>query len=116
MGLWDELWGILLLVKACLNSFWFWLPVLFAVYFYIQLWMMFFVHPLTILILPIILTVTAIQIEKKQTKLQYGLNKDKLLKSTRPLGETPEEVEWKVQKLVEEYKKRLEEEKHRKEN
>ena len=69
------------LVKVCLTCFWFWLPVLFAACFFIQLWMIVMIHPLTLFILPGILSIYSMLENEKRLKLQYGLEKKRRLKA-----------------------------------
>lgn len=98
---------ILWVVRDCLTTFWFWLPALYAVYLYIQLWITFYVHPLTLLILPTILGIYLIRQEQKQMKTRFGLTKTKTLKSSHALGTGPEPLwrsRWEVEKAVEEYR------------
>lgn len=96
---------VLLITAACLTSFWFWLPPLFAAYMYFQLWIIFFVHPLTILIVPVVLAIFAMVFEEKRVKAQYGLDKIKLLRSSDPLGASPtwKKARWDVEKAIREY-------------
>lgn len=100
---------VLLITKVCLTTFWFWLPALFAAYLYFQLWIVFFVHPLTILILPVVLAVFATILEEKRVKAQYGLDEIKLLSSSDPLGASPawKKVRWDVEKAIRDYKESL---------
>jgi len=65
---------MILIAKTCLTSFWFWVPVLFAVYMWVQLWIMFYVHPLALAIVPSILIVYALIQEDRRFKAQYGLD------------------------------------------
>jgi len=67
---------ILLLIRTCLTSFWFWLPVLFAIFIYLQLFMFFYVHPLVIFIVPAILSLYAIRQDKKRLEARYDLKKN----------------------------------------
>jgi len=100
---------ILVIIRACLTSFWFWLPVLYCVYFWMQIWLIFWVHPLTILVLPIVLSIYAIIQEEKRAKAFYELNGIKYLSSSHPIGEGPKAklFNWKVEKYVKEYEKLL---------
>ena len=94
------------LVKVCLTCFWFWLPVLFAACFFIQLWMIVMIHPLTLFILPGILSIYSMLENEKRLKLQYGLEKKRRLKALHPLGSGPQELKgyrWNVEKTIEEY-------------
>jgi hypothetical protein len=109
----ETIWELAVLAKACLTTFWFWVPPLFAIYMYLQLWMMFFVHPLTLAILPTILFVYAIIEENKRTRAMYGLDIVKKKTATDPLGSIPREVKgfrWDVEKALESYEKTLKDE------
>lgn len=100
---------ILVIIKTCLTSFWFWFPVLYGIYFYMQIWLIFCVHPLTILALPIALSIYAIVQEEKRAKAFYELNGIKYLSASHPIGEGPKAklFSWKLEKYVKEYEKLL---------
>lgn len=70
----EEIQEVLLIIKACFTTFWFWLPALFASYLYLQIWMIFSIHPLTIFILPTILTVYLTYEREKRIKMMYKVN------------------------------------------
>ena len=98
----------LLIIKACLTSFWFWLPSLFAGYMFLQLWMVFYIHPLTLAILPIILSIYLILEDERRVKAQYGLNDVKKISASDPLGSRPRDLKgfaWNIERAVEEYKR-----------
>lgn len=69
----DSIVEMTFIVKACLTTFWFWIPVLFAAYMWVQLWIMFFIHPLALAIVPSILIAYALIQEDRRFKAQYGL-------------------------------------------
>jgi len=71
----ESLLEILLLVKVCFTTFWFWLPALFAAYLIFQYYLVFFVHPLTLLILPTVIFILMSYEREKRTKIRYGLYK-----------------------------------------
>jgi len=100
---------VLLITAACLTSFWFWLPALFTAYMYFQLWVIFFVHPLTVFIVPVVLAIFVMVFEEERVKAQYGLDKIKLLRSSDPLGASPtwKEVRWDVERAIREYRESL---------
>lgn len=96
------------LVKMCLTSFWFWLPVLYACYLFIQIWAMMAINPLTILVGPAIIAVYAISQEERSMKAQYGVGEEKPKSVLRPFNLMPEKSEgfkWDVDKYLEEYRK-----------
>jgi hypothetical protein len=105
----DSTIEILTIVKACLTTFWFWVPVLFSVSFYLNLLLMFAIHPLVILVLPIVLVVFAMIQEEKRVKAQYGLDEVRVLKASHGLGEGPvyERKTWDVEKAVKDYEESL---------
>jgi len=107
----DSVVEILAVVKACLTTFWFWLPVLLSASIYINLYLMFAVHPLVIVVLPAVLMVYALIYEEKRIKAQYGLDGVKVLKSSHGLGEGPayvyERKTWDVEKAVKDYEESL---------
>ena len=105
----DSAIEILAIVKACLTTFWFWVPVLFSVSFYLNLLLMFAIHPLVILALPIVLVVFAMIQEEKRVKAQYGLDEVRVLKASHGLGEGPvyERKTWDVEKAVKDYEESL---------
>jgi hypothetical protein len=105
-----DLKEIAVISKACLSTFWFWLPPLFAAYFFIQLWLIFFVHPLTILILPVVLSLYSLLIEDRRIRARYGLGEIKEKKALDPLGSSPKKLtgyKWELEKAVEAYEKLL---------
>lgn len=112
----DSLLEIILIVRCCLTTFWFWVPVLYAAYFFVQLWMFFYIHPLTIVIFPAILIVYSIFLEEKRFEAKYGLIRDKTVSSSAPLGSKPtyKNFRWNVEQALREYNQLLKETKHEK--
>lgn len=103
--------------KACLTTFWFWIPPIFAVYMWLQLWLMFFVHPLTLIIVPAILLIYSLISEDKRVKAMYGLESAKKKNALDPFGATPQKItgfKWDVEKALENYEKTLKEKKDKK--
>lgn len=81
-------------------------------YVLLQLWMMIYIHPLTLAIAPTIMIIYGIRLENKRVRLRYGLDKPKRISASHTLGSAPEpigEFEWKVEKAVEQYERLLEE-------
>lgn len=74
-----------------------------------QIWLMFWVHPLTILVLPIVLLIYAITQEEKKAKTFYELNGIKYLSASHAIGEGPEAkmFNWEIEEYVKEYEKLL---------
>jgi len=106
----DDAIETLMLVKTCFSSFWFWLPVLYGGYMVLQIWMIVMVHPLTILIVPGVISAYLIVDEKKRMKAQYAvkdgpprrvLNPHSLVTTDRANSS------WDVEKALEEYEKML---------
>jgi len=98
---------IMFIIKTIFTTIWFWVPVLFSGVIYLQLWMMFFIHPLTIVIVPSILLVYMIFDEERRIRAQYGLQEVKRFRGFHLFG--PETVEkgfkWDQEKAIEEYEK-----------
>ena len=104
-GLVEVLW----IAKSTLSTFWFWLPIVYMTYVFVQLWLLFYVSPLTIVILPIIVIIYGIRLEEKRVKLRYGLGK-KRIKAVNAMGTPPEPVDkkqWELEQSVEQYKEML---------
>lgn len=96
------------LIKVCLTSFWFWVPVLYAAYLFIQIWMFVAIHPLTIFILPAALAVYSLKQEKKRVEAQYGIQKGGRARILRPYSLIPQELKgfkWDIEESLEEYQK-----------
>jgi len=103
----SELYWIL---KTVLQTIWFWVPILYAVYFVIQLWMIFFIHPLTVLIVAAVLGFYGIWLEDKRTTARYAIKKTKYLAASHAFGVGPELIErseLEIEKAVEEYQSLL---------
>ena len=66
----DSIIETLLIVKTCLTTVWFWIPVLFGVYIWAQLGIMFFIHPLALCVLPAILVAYSFYRENKRSQIQ----------------------------------------------
>lgn len=103
----DDIYEALVTAWVCLTSFWFWLPVMYGGYIVLQIWLLVAVNPLTILILPAIISALLIITREKRMKTQYGIADGKP-KSLQPFSLTPGEranVSWDVEKALEDYKK-----------
>jgi len=103
------------IMKTCLTTSWFWIPIVFAVYVPFQLWMFIFIHPLSVFVVPSMLCIFAVREEDRRVKAQYADPRTKLLRPTHLLGTGPEVIaEYEVEKRVKEYmqliKKREDEE------
>lgn len=111
MSLKESILEICWIIKTCLTTIWFWVPILVGAYVSIELWMFIVIHPLTILIAPILICIYAIAIQEKRTKSQLGLLKTKHLSAVHPIGTGPEFItNWNAQERVEEYLRTLEDE------
>ncbi len=74
--------------------------------------MIFFIHPLTILILPGVMILYGTLLEEKRTRLRYGLAKPKQYQASHGIGAAPEamgENQWRVERAVDQYKRLLRE-------
>ena len=97
----------MIIIKLCFKSFWFWLPILFTVFIYIELYLL-FVNPLLFLVGPLIIVIYALLWEEKRLKAQYGLKEVKVVKSSDPLFSLPrKEKVSEVDQLIEEYKRMI---------
>jgi len=104
----DDVYETYVVVKVCLTSFWFWLPVLFGGYMVLQIWLLVAVHPLTIVILPGIIAAYLIVTREKRMKTQYGINDGNSKGALHPYSLTTTEkpsFSWDVEKALEEYEK-----------
>ena len=98
------------IIKVCFTTIWFWIPALLALYMILQLWIMFFIHTLALLIVPTILIIYLIIQEDKRLKAMYGLETAKKKKASDPMFSGPTEIsgyQWDVEKAVENYQKTL---------
>ena len=105
---------VLWITKNTVSTFWFWLPIAYMMYVIFQLWLMFFVHPLTLGILPVILLIYGIRNENKRIRARYGLSNTPRKRAKDGLGATPEpasKFEWEVEQAVERYEELLKKEK-----
>lgn len=100
-----EIKEIFTIMKVSLTTFWFWVPVLYAAYFYIQFWMLVYINPLTILILPVIISLYAVYLEEQRLKAKYDFDEMKTLSTSQPSGKnlTVTQCKWKIEKLMAEY-------------
>jgi len=106
----DEVLETFLLLKVCISSFWFWLPVLYGAYIIFQIWLLIMVHPLTILIVPGAISVYLIVQKDKRMKAQYAIDDEKPKRSLHPYSLMPTEranFSWDVEKTLEEYEKMM---------
>ena len=104
MSLKESLLEVLWILKSCFTTVWFWIPILYAIYAVIQLWLIFCVHPLTLFIVPTILCIYAIREEEKRLNLQYNLPKIKRLESFHPIGIGPQFIsDSDIEQRIEEY-------------
>ncbi len=87
----ESIWDIWTIVKTCMTTVWFWVPVIFALYMWAQLAIMFYIHPLALIVVPSILVVYALVQEDKRIKLQYGLGKEETKKTEADLKEVVNE-------------------------
>ena len=104
----ESIMDALAIVKAALTTFWFWVPVLFAVFLYAELSLM-IINPLLLLIGPSILIVYALYWEEKRAKAQYGVMDAKSMHGADSMSATPQKIstQEEADELVEEYKKLL---------
>jgi hypothetical protein len=105
-GIADSFTETVLIAKTVLSTIWFWVPVVYALFFLAQLWLMFFVHPLTAFVAPSILGFYAVYLEGRRAASRYSLKKTMFLSAAHTFGSGPEPIdrqEWEVEQTVEEY-------------
>ncbi len=107
----EELLEIIYLVKICLTSIWFWIPVLFAAYLFIQFWLIFYVSPFAILVVPTILSIILVYKREKRLRMLYGIKETVPEKvgyiSGSELGQqvVPKEYKWIIEETLEKYRR-----------
>jgi hypothetical protein len=72
-GIADSFAEIVSIAKTVLSTVWFWVPVAYALYFLVQLWLIFFVHPLTAFVAASLLGFYAVYLEGKRAVTRYSL-------------------------------------------
>jgi len=104
----DSLLDALAIIKAALTTFWFWVPTLFAVFLYVELYLMIF-NPLLFLVGPAIIILYALHWEEKRVKAQYGATDARVMHSSNPIFATPRKLsaQEEIDELVERYKRLL---------
>jgi hypothetical protein len=104
----DSLLDALAIIKAALTTFWFWVPTLFAVFLYVELYLL-IVNPFLFLVGPVTIILYALYWEEKRVKAQYGATDFKVMHSSNPLFATPRKIstQEEIDELVEEYQKLL---------
>ncbi len=112
----DSFGEVCTIAKTVLSTVWFWVPVAYALYFLVQLWLIFFVHPLTLFAVVTVLGVYAVYLEDKRTTTMYSLKKTKFLSASHGFGEGPSPIDrrdWDVEQTVNEYEVLLRKRKQR---
>lgn len=56
---------------STLTDFWFWLPIIFAMYSLFQLYLMFFVHPLSLGILPAVVIIFHYSLDRRRKEALF---------------------------------------------
>ena len=105
-GIADSFTEIVSIAKTVLSTIWFWVPVAYALYFLAQLWLIFFVHPLTAFVAASLLGFYAVYLEGKRAATRYSLKKTMFLSAAHTFGSGPEPIdrqEWEIERTVEEY-------------
>ena len=113
-GTWESIKEIWAIVKACLTCFWFWVPVLFSAFLYLELYLL-ISFPVACIVILGVFIVLALYWEDKRAKAKYGIKDVRVLLSSEPLFTTPRRVSKKdMSELVDEYKRLLREKKETK--
>lgn len=105
------------IAKTTVSTLWFWVPIAYALYFIIQLWMIFYIHPLTAFGVATILALYGIWLENRRVMKRYGLKKTQILSATHLFGAGPEPIKgsnWEVERTVEQYEQLLKGQKRKK--
>ena len=96
------------IAQTVLATVWFWVPIAYALYFIVQLWLIFYVHPLTAVAAAALLGVYALYLEGKRTASRYSLMVTMRLSATHMLTEGPRPLRaWEVEQSVEDYENLL---------
>lgn len=104
----DSVVEVVSIVKTVLATVWFWIPIAYALYFIVQLWLIFYIHPLTAFAAATLLGVYALYLEGKRTAARYSLKVTMRLSATHSFTEGPRPVrQWEVGQTVEEYENLL---------
>ena len=93
-------------LKTILTTFWFWVPIIYGLYFIVQLWMMFFIHPLSVIVVASVFAIYAIRLEGKRSSSRYGHLGRRRLSASHGFGEGPQQergFRWRVEQTVEQY-------------
>ena len=115
-GIADSFTEVASIAKTVLSTTWFWVPVAYALYFLVQLWLIFFVHPLTAFVAASLFGFYAVYLEGKRAVARYSLKKTMFLSAGHTFGSGPEPIarhEWEVERTVEEYADLLRKGKHK---
>ncbi len=67
--------------------------------------MIFFVHPITILLVPAVVSLFSMFLEERRVRTQYGLDEVKVLRASDPFGAMPrpEKRKWDVERAAREF-------------
>lgn len=113
----ESLLELFWLIKTCLTTFWFWLPILIALYGVVEIWMFVYIHPFSIFVLPTIVAAYALSIESRRKKAQYRPLGPGHVGAPFPVGSTSEFTpNWNAEQKINEYLKTLDEENRKTEN
>lgn len=111
----DSVVEVVSIARTVLATVWFWVPIAYALYFIGQLWLIFYVHPLTAFAAATLLGVYALYLEGKRTASRYSLNVTMRLSATHSFTEGPRSLrKWEVEQTVEEYESLLKSRRQRK--
>lgn len=98
------------IIKTCLTTFWFWVPVLIGLIPMFELWIILTINPLAAFALPAVVVAGVLIIDDKRTRAHYGMGKDN--HAVHPIGTGSEFLaNWDAQEKVKEYLKTLDKKK-----
>jgi len=64
----EDIKEVFSIIGTCFTIFWFWAPTLYMLVFILHLYLIFYVHPLTIFILPGALAIYSIHLDLKRKR------------------------------------------------
>jgi hypothetical protein len=92
----ENLLEIIWIIKTCLTTFWFWVPLLVGLTPVVEICVYVFINPLAIFVLPAVITAVALILDDRRSKARYRYGK--------PVGLGDEFIaNWNEKQKVQEY-------------